>query len=309
LNIFQVLSQGKSRLHEPSMSAMLGYLLDSGGDHGLGDIFIRKFIEALDEPLLRPLLNRKTILASVSLEEPHDLKGATKFIDVEVVIYDDQPHKDNQRRELHRLIIENKIRPGAAQAQQLNDYYHAVLEDDRKLPNLHMVFLTPESGSKGLAEEYGNLDVTEREGHSKHWLVWSSTKQSSINGIIKTILTEEAVGAINPINEYIRHTLKAFAVHSRSFVRAGSASSAGSDLGKIARDEEFHLSDGSRYRALMRDSGQIQIINLETEDKEPARPILSRFIDEEPTLDIPHRSLATRQIGKRLFDWWEAKKR
>ncbi len=48
MNIFQVLSQGKSRLHEPSMSAMLGYLLDSNKDHGLGDIVVRKLLESID---------------------------------------------------------------------------------------------------------------------------------------------------------------------------------------------------------------------------------------------------------------------
>jgi len=37
MNIFEVLNQGNSRLHEPSVSAMSGYLLDTRRDHGLGD--------------------------------------------------------------------------------------------------------------------------------------------------------------------------------------------------------------------------------------------------------------------------------
>ena len=49
MNIFQVLSKGKGRLHEPSMSAMLGYLLDSQGDHGLGDSVVREFLKNIND--------------------------------------------------------------------------------------------------------------------------------------------------------------------------------------------------------------------------------------------------------------------
>ncbi|VEH68588.1 Uncharacterised protein [Rodentibacter pneumotropicus] len=42
---FKVLNNGDSRLYEPSMSAMLGYLLDSNEDHGLGSIFVKRFLK------------------------------------------------------------------------------------------------------------------------------------------------------------------------------------------------------------------------------------------------------------------------
>ncbi len=49
MNIFNVLSQGKSSLHEPSVSAMLSYLLSPNGDHGIGDTFLRSFIQLIEE--------------------------------------------------------------------------------------------------------------------------------------------------------------------------------------------------------------------------------------------------------------------
>ena len=49
MNIFSVLSMGKSRLHETSMSAMLAYLLNPNQDHGLGNKFLKSFLELANE--------------------------------------------------------------------------------------------------------------------------------------------------------------------------------------------------------------------------------------------------------------------
>lgn len=49
MNIFNVLSMGKSRLHETSMSAMLAYLLSPNQDHGLGRKFIDSFLLLANE--------------------------------------------------------------------------------------------------------------------------------------------------------------------------------------------------------------------------------------------------------------------
>ena len=43
-----MLSRGDSRLYEPSMSAMLGYLLDSSENHGLGSAFVKMFLEEVN---------------------------------------------------------------------------------------------------------------------------------------------------------------------------------------------------------------------------------------------------------------------
>lgn len=49
MNIFSVLSMGKSRLHETSMSAMLAYLLNPNQDHGVGNKFLKSFLELSNE--------------------------------------------------------------------------------------------------------------------------------------------------------------------------------------------------------------------------------------------------------------------
>ncbi len=49
MNIFTVLSQGKGRLNEENLSAMLGYLLTPSQTHGLGDTFLRPFLIAVAE--------------------------------------------------------------------------------------------------------------------------------------------------------------------------------------------------------------------------------------------------------------------
>jgi hypothetical protein len=60
------------------MSAMLGYLLDSNEDHGLGDAFIQIFLSAIDETQFKPFLSSGFIDSSVSLEVPYQLDGKRK---------------------------------------------------------------------------------------------------------------------------------------------------------------------------------------------------------------------------------------
>lgn len=80
MNIFQVLSQGKSRLHEPSMSAMLGYLLDSRENHGLDDTFLRIFLEKISKDGFKNSLKLKKIKCVVELESAYKLNGKDKYI-------------------------------------------------------------------------------------------------------------------------------------------------------------------------------------------------------------------------------------
>lgn len=57
MNIFSVLSMGKSRLHETSMSAMLGYLLDPYQDHGLGNKFLVGFLKIMPSNEFLPYID------------------------------------------------------------------------------------------------------------------------------------------------------------------------------------------------------------------------------------------------------------
>jgi len=300
MNIFQVLSQGKSRLHEPSMSAMLGYLLDSNKDHGLGDAFVRVFLKKLNADLFKNVLSLDFINSQVSLEEPYQLNnGSRNYIDIQVSLID-----RSRKEESHRIIIENKIKVGAANPKQLLEYYNAVLQDDSEIENLVMLFLTPESGATALKTEYENLKKLPKR-HYKEWLFWDSSEKGGVLSLIRDVLNMEAQGEINPINEYMRHTLKAFVRHSSAVVQPKGVKTmrTGEDIGEIIDEATIKLKDGTSYRVVRRDSTQIQVFNSETGDKEIARHVLAKFIDENK-LKIPHEDLNTRSIGKQFFGWY-----
>ena len=156
MNIFNVLSQGKSRLHEPSISAMLGYLLSPHEDHGLGDTFLRGFLTIAqnlmnDGATLGEILKRDFINANVELEVQYSHQEKRKDIDIQLSIFD-----TTNTNEVSRVIIENKIKVGAANPKQLSEYYDAVRNDeDFKLekPNLTIIFLTPKSSNTALQAE------------------------------------------------------------------------------------------------------------------------------------------------------------
>ncbi len=294
-----MLSQGKSRLHEPSISAMLGYLLDSNKDHGLGDAFIRKFIEYLDNPKLEGILKYKFINAQVSLEEPYGLNGKQKDIDIQIIIL------NNKKKEKYRLIIENKIKTASASPKQLDEYYQAILEDEKKLKNLHIIFLTPNSKASGLTQEFEKLNIKKKKSHSKQWIYWSENKgEGGLVSIIRDILALEIQGAINPINEYMRHTLKAFIIHATSItdIQSQKTMRTGEDIGEIIDEATIKTKDGNKYRVTRRDSTQIQVYNHNSGDKEVARHILAKYIDEN-NIEINHKKYNTRSIGKKFFEW------
>jgi len=119
------------------------------------------------------------------------------------------------------------------------------------------------------------------------------------------VLNMEAQGEINPINEYMRHTLKAFVRHSSAVVQPKGVKTmrTGEDIGEIIDEATIKLKDGTSYRVVRRDSTQIQVFNSETGDKEIARHVLAKFIDENK-LKIPHEDLNTRSIGKQFFGWY-----
>lgn len=303
MNIFHVLSQGKSRLHEPSMSAILGYLLDSSKDHGLGDAFIRIFLNKLNNgSLFEDPLSCSFINSQVSLEEPYQLDGARKDIDIQVSLLNDS------HTETHRIVIENKIKVGAANPKQLLDYYQAIVQDEPSIKNLVMVFLTPSSSNSQLLAEFDNLGELPKS-HYKERIFWDSDSGNGVVSMLREILDMESQGKINPINEYMRHTLKAFIRHASTVVQplGNRVNRVGEDIGEIIKEADISLFNGSSYRVVLRDSAQIQVFSADTGEKEVARYILAAFIDENKW-SIPHANLDTRTIGRRFFECYSEKR-
>ena len=277
------------------MSAMLGYLLDSNKDHGLGDSVIRKLLEKIDDGRFENIASSGFIDSQVSLEEPYELNGKRKDIDIQIILLNDE------KEECYRIIIENKIKTGAANPNQLNEYYQAILADEPRIKKLTIVFLTPYVCNRQLSAEFDNLQLRNRE-HSKYWIHWSSGA-NCIASILQELLELEVAGKINPINEYMRHTLKAFIRHSSLTTEPSTqkAMRSGEDIGEILEEAEIRTTSGE-YRVVKRDSTQIQVFNNETGDKEIARHILAEYIDEN-NIGIPHKKYNTRTIGKKFFEW------
>lgn len=310
MNIFNVLSQGKSRLHEPSISAMLGYLLDPNQDHGLRDTFLRSFLKISEKILnedeaLTEILDHEFINASVELEAPYEHQGKRNDIDILLTIFD-----QGNENEIHRILIENKIKVGSANPEQLSDYYDAVRNDlnlnfkkDEK-PDLTIIFLTPKSLNSTLKLEYENLKQRILDDHRCLWLHWSNSDgQESIVDLIKEILKQELISEINPINEYMKHTLKAFVRHIESVTSVYEGElkmRTGQDIGNIVEEVEILTQDGKRHRIVRRDSYQIQMFDVETGEKEIVRHIMEQYIDEKG-MSIPYEQMNTRMLGKKLL--------
>lgn len=308
MNIFEVLNSGNSRLHEPSLSSILGYFLDSKKNHGLGDTFIRLFLNQINtvskkEVFLNPYLDGP-IISDVSLEEPYKI-GKKRFnIDIQISLL------DREKNEVHRIIVENKIRSTSASPRQLADYYEAILDNEPNLKkkNLTFVFLTPkpkDSNSK-LSEEYELLKPNQKS-HSKCWLHWNNSDKALI-GLFKDLLKKEATGEINPINEYLRHTIKAFIIFADELTDVSSrrAIRFGEDLGDIVDSIEVVI-ESKKYTIVRRDSGQIQVYR--DDEKVVAKEVLRKVI-KKYKMDISNAdtyNLTTRQLGAKILDWLNEK--
>jgi len=311
MNIFEVLHRGKSRLHEPSMSSMLGYLLDPFENHGMGDSFLRQFLVAsgLGDriSLWDKITGNSPIQVIVSLEEAYTFNNQNNHIDILLILYADE----TREVELLRVIIENKIQAGAAQAMQLCNYYQAVRihEDVDPATQIAVIFLTPKQEVKGLIEEYNTLTPSLIGKDIQAWMYWSSEdeKGSSVLEIIQDILNKELRAEITPINEYLRHTIKAFAAYIVFAIQISNPERKmrSVSIGGIVKEILVEV-DGHNYELIRRTSGQIEIYDTVLEEKIAAKPILRKIIKEQ-NLDVEligegmNRPYNTRQLGRRVI--------
>jgi hypothetical protein len=188
MNIFDVLNTGKSSLHEPSISAMFAYLLNPNQDHGLGNKVINGFLQlANTHSVYDNFINNNTLKFEIDLEVSYWHHDKRNDIDIQIKVL------NNSYQELHRIIIENKIKQNSSNAKQLKAYYEAVLGDknnddyfDLGRENLSVIFLTPPK-NKGLQEEFDNLNI-----ENKQWIFWNDEQNdSTIVNLIQNILQLE----------------------------------------------------------------------------------------------------------------------
>ena len=234
MNIFKTLASGSGSINEPNVSAFLGYLLNPKEDHGLGDTFLRKFLEPLLEQNknLDFLKNRNLSIRSnfemtVLLEQAFkDSDNSNQIVDIVILCYEKKSQKGSslageiikqkktgEADELkHIFLIENKIKGDSVTEGQLKNQFDNTIAtlkalditDHEKL--VSVIFVTPE-GEKS-RDEFEKLNKKESSCHLL-WSKKSSTNDNpkpSISEIIKDIVEKES----QPIDAYCKYTLQAF---------------------------------------------------------------------------------------------------
>ena len=301
MNIFTALSQGKGRLDEENMSAMLGYLLSPTQTHGFGDVFLRRFLMCIEELSGIPnkfgdiLSSTIPINAEVILEQKYSLGNYTRSVDIEIQIF-----KSNT--EIYRIDIENKVKPGAAEKIQFREEFEAVLseiEGEDKL-EVVMVFISPAGDHNQLNEEYEELkQEILGDKHCKTWIRWTQDDdKNTVTSLLKGILRSESKCEINPVSEYVRHTLKAFIRH---ILEGHKPLKFPPELGEIVEVVIVELGI-TQYRIEKYKSSAIKVFNINSQEYESAKLILKKINEDRKLgIQLPKDRQHTRYWGNAVI--------
>lgn len=228
------------------MSAVLAYFLDPNEDHGLNTQFLLEFVSAVENKTAK-IDNMSLDKSVISLEEPLNIKKAGKkgdsvvYVDVHLVL------RDDSEKDVHYFLIENKIQSGAIKKGQLKDIYEAKRTEEGRdsSTSITVIFITPEHDSVKFKTEYENLSVKSKD--NKCWIHWQSDENNndSIQQIIRGIIEGEAIGELPPINEYVKHTFKAFVTHLSDIGKHRHTRNTKSPqlIGNSAGEESMFVSD------------------------------------------------------------------
>lgn len=323
MNIFKVLSQGNGRITETNMSAMLAYLLTPTETHGLGDVFLKKFLKIIDSEMefYNMWLSSDSLVAEIRIESPYEINEKTRSLDIDISIYKRNPQ--NEYNELVRIGVENKIKANSAEKEQFNEEYLGLKEEVDSDTNIIMVFLTPKSDDKKLKEEYDELNLGSVGKHRKTWIYWHDEDitgpilkamgqknkprfAKSITEILLEILKEESLASIDPISDYVRHTLKAFIQHIKTVLSPEPGIMRKKPVGDIL-EEATAILENHTYKLIRYNTKKI-VITDETEGtdiintKEMLRTIIKKL---ELKIDLNSSSgnnpKNTRQLGKEVI--------
>ena len=197
MNIFKALCNGKGSINEENTSSFLGYLLNPYEDHGMKDEFIKRFLK---------LINISDDIKYTDLQD-YDVRFEMSVIDKTPRYIDIVFETTN-----HIIAIENKIKKESCQETQLEEEYNGLqnyLKDDNlKNKKIILCFLTPNINNENVRKYQNNIP----NENFKH-IEWDS-----IAKILEKLLEDENTAKINPINDYIKQTIKAFINFIRSFL-------------------------------------------------------------------------------------------
>lgn len=197
MNIFKILSRGDGKVRETNVSAFLGFLFDPKEQHGLGKLFLGRFLELITEKIKKDKnnpLEKLFVNDELSMEltekfsidvniEKHLIEDEKKYgdIDVEVIF------KNKISDHTIKLLTEIKINDNATRNSdnQLNKYL-AFLKEDRSNQKL-LVLLAGDS-------VLTNKIVEKIEDDSLVFISWDE-----IVDILSAIFEDNSKGEIDPI--------------------------------------------------------------------------------------------------------------
>jgi hypothetical protein len=237
-------------------------------------------------------MNKDYIESEVLLEESYIYGENKVYIDILLNL-------EIKTNEYITIIIENKISANSAKKEQLKQYYDAVRQDTDDSITIYFVFITPENDNRGkLKESYDYLENM-RFNDEKFWITWDN--KNGIISLLTELLSEENMGKINPLNEYLKHTIKAFIKYMTDIINEKSVNKkirVGEDIGDVIEEINYNLNE-EELVIIMRKSGQIQV--YKENEKVTAKEYLRKIIDKED-LQIEKVNINTRMMGKKVID-------
>ena len=198
MNIFKVLASRK-KFPEEMASVFLGWLMHPEMEHGIGRLFLERFINEVVKNIDSNILHQLNATANDKIKCSLEENVTTAFIDI-VYFFGD-----------YIFAIENKIYDGSIEENQLQREFHGLRH---KYPDnkIIMVYLVPDK-SLGADTEYSSLVKIVESPHICALVTWADTVCNIINGI----LTDEGANIINPISISSKNILKSLC----TFVRDG----------------------------------------------------------------------------------------
>ncbi len=265
MNIFEILNNGRGCINEENISSFLAYLLDPNEDHGLGSVFLEKFLNDLkisEGEIKTTDINKIDIKLEYLVNSP-----AKRYIDL---VFETSEHI---------IAIENKILESSKRSHQLQDEYNGLKSsEDYKNSNkaILMVYLVPNEDKKE------NFEPDKNSNDKYQLLLWKDV----INTLNK-ILSEENKCEINPINDYTKHTIKAFISFMNSTIQP-----------------KYFSCNEKYYRIFKYSSGKILVEQEEQNEWKMARPSSKAIIREklkELNLYEEGTTQNTRALGAKLY--------
>jgi hypothetical protein len=217
MNIFDILSAGKRDLNEENISAFLGWLLDPLQSHGMGTLFLERFLKMVDvgtfQPYLELMLGKVNyreaapLRVSVILENRVPVNSTIRDIDILLLL-------ESERLGNRFVLIENKIRGSAISRNQLQEELQGFLNGEYKIEQKDVTFVYITTAPVGM-EAFNLLPSSISKAH----LLWKGEGANSIEGLIRGIIQEETNAQINPLTADTIQILKSFVQFSQKEFR------------------------------------------------------------------------------------------